>query len=370
MAAVSPGKLWSLRRIADRHGRFALLALDQRAATADLVAGRRARLLHDARLAPTPHDDVCRLRRLLIEDLSPHASGVLIDPDAYSQAAQSLDPARGLILPLEQCAYEDGPDGRRTLLYPSWSAAKARYLGADAVKLRLWYRADAGAAVLTHQQMLVERVSQECREHDLAFLLEPMLHALGGAGGGDVPSAGVGDDACEDPMRRPELLLATLHEFRKERYAIDLFLLETPLPPASIPDPDGNDLASAAAQRWFDRMNALMNWPWLMLSVGATAEHFQRLLAYACRSGASGFLAGGALWWPAAQEFPDWQRVQWRVQQESAPHLTRSLAVLAEYGRAWPESPPHAGSVVEVTPAGPGFTERYGAQVPGRTSRQ
>jgi tagatose 1,6-diphosphate aldolase len=359
LVAISPGKLWSLRRLADRTGRFTLLALDQRAATADLIAGRRTRLLHDARIAPTLDDDVGRLRRLLIDDLSPHASGVLIDPDAYAHAAPGLDPARGLILPLEHHAYEDGPDGRRTLLYPSWSAAKARRLGADAVKLRLWYRADAGAAVLAHQHALVERVGQECREHDLAFLLEPLLHALGGAGGGDVPGAGVGDDACEDPVRRPELLLATLHEFRKERYAIDLFMLETPLPPAFIPDPDGSDLACVEAQRWFDRVNALMAWPWVMLSVGATAEHFQRLLTFACRSGASGFLAGGALWWQAAQEFPDWQRLHWRVQQESAPHLSRAVAVLAEYGRAWPEAPPYVGNV-EITPVGPGFTERYG----------
>lgn len=348
MVAISPGKLWSLRRLSDRNGRFALLALDQRAATADLIAGRRARLLRDARLAPTLDGDLGRLKLLLVEGLSPHASGVLVDPDAYAHVARGLDPARGLILPLEHHAYADGPDGRRTLLYPGWSAAKARRLGADAVKLRLWYRADAGAAVRAHQCALVERVGQECREHDLAFLLEPMLHALG-------------DGACEDPVLRPELLLATLQEFRKERYAIDLLVLETPLPPASIPDPDGSDPACIEAQRWFDRVNALMGWPWVMLSAGATAEEFGRLLTFACRSGASGFLAGGALWWQAAQEFPDWQRLRWRVQQESATHFARALTVLAAYGCAWPEAPPYAGAV-EITPTGPGFAERYGSQ--------
>lgn len=359
MAKISPGKLWSLRRIADRHGHFALLALDQRAALTDVIAARRARLLHDARLAGTAQDDIGRLSRLLIEELSLQASAVLLDPEAYPAAASGLDPARGLVLALENPAYEDRQDGRRTVLCPGWSVAKAKRLGADAVKLRLWYRADAAADVLAHQQALAREVGQACREHDLAFLLEPILYALGGAGGGDVPGAGVGDESHEDPRRRPELLLSTLHEFRQERYGIDVFELETPLPPASIPDPHGSGPACAEAQCWFDRVDALLDRPWVVLSVGISAERFQRLVAFACRSGASGFLAGRTVWWEAAQEFPNWDRLRWRLRQESAPQLTRALTAVAEYGRAWPETARYAGGV-EIAPAGPGFTERYG----------
>jgi tagatose 1,6-diphosphate aldolase len=346
MAAISPGKLWSLRRLADRHGRFSLLALDRCDAATELVVARRAQLLRDPRLAPRAEDDLARLERLLVAELSEYASGVVLDPETYRRAAPSLDPARGVVLALEQAGYVDEPGGRRTLLCRGWSAQEARRLGADAVKLRLWYRADASADVLADQHALVEQVSQEAREHGLAFLLEPMLYALGGAGGGDVPSAGVGDDVCDDPALRPALTLAAIEQFRSERYAVDLFMLEAPLPPAVIPDPDAGDQASAEAQRWFDRMNALVESPWAAVSVGTTsAEQMRRILAYACRSGASGYLAGSAVWWPAAQEFPDWERLRWRLRQESSPALSRAGSILGEYGVGWPETPRHAGAV-------------------------
>lgn len=360
LSELSPGKLWSLRRITDRHGRFALLALDQRAAPANLIEARRTRLLHDVRLAGTAQDDIGRFYRLLVEELSPLASAVLLDPEAYPSAVPVLDPARGVVLALESPAYEDRQDGRLTRLCPGWSVAKAKRLGVDAVKLRLWYRADAAADVLAHQQALAAEIGQACREHDLAFLLEPILYALGGAGGGDVPGAGVGEESHEDAGRRPELMLAALHEFRRPRYGIDVFELETLLPPASIPDPHGSTPVCAETQRWFDRVDALLGRPWIVASVGISAERFQRLVAFACRSGASGFLAGRMAWWEAAQEFPNWDRLRWRLRQESAPQLARALAAVAEYGRAWPETARYAGGI-EITPAGPGFTERYGA---------
>ncbi len=355
---MTPGKLWSLRRIADRAGRFSLLAIDQRAAPAELVASRRAQLLDDPRLAPHAWEDIARLKRLLAAELSPHASGLLVDPGAYPLAMRSLDPSRGLLLTAEDTAYEDTPQGRRSVLYPGWSVAKIKRLGADAVKLRLWYRADAAPEICADQQRLVERIGQDCREHDIAFLLCPALYALGGAGGGDIPGTGVGDDAHEDAAVRPQLMLAAIEEFRHERYGVDLFKLETPLPPAAVPDPDAHDAEAIAAQQWFDRMDALLDRPWVMLSAGTTMEHFRRTLKFSFRSGASGFLGGRALWWRAAQEYPDWERVRWRLRSESLPYLEQTLALLAEWGRPYTSKPNIAPS--HASADGPGFTERYG----------
>ena len=135
---------------------------------------------------------------------------------------RSVDPARGLLITLEQFACEETPGGRKTLIYPDWSVGQDQAPGggrreADAV-------VPAGcleAEVLAYQHDLVERVGRDCRAHDIAFLLEPLVYPLGGSAGGD--------SYHEDAGKRPEMVLATVEEFRKERYGIDIFKLETPI---------------------------------------------------------------------------------------------------------------------------------------------
>src|SRR5207237_1924103 len=144
--------------------------------------------------------------------------------------------------------------GRLTRLYPQWSVAKIKRLGADGVKLMLFYRPDADPAVNAEQQALVERVGAECRAHDLAFLLEPLVYPFAGA-------ANATHDYVEDGTKRPELVIDTVREFRAERYGVDIFKLETPVPAAAVPDPDGAD--AAGTRRWFEAIDALLDRPWV-----------------------------------------------------------------------------------------------------------
>ena len=336
---TTPGKLWCLRRLSDRDGFFTMVAVDQRPGVEALVRERRGNLVWE---------DMGRIKRTLIEALSPHASAMLLDPQyAYPYARGALDPRRGLLLTLEQFASEDGPGGRKTLAYPGWTVEKIKRLGADGVKLMLWWRPDAAPDVLAHQRRLVEQVGAECRKHDIAFLLEPLVYPLGAAGSADTYH--------EDPGKRPEMVIETVREFRQEKYGIDIFKLETPLPAPTIPDPDDGTPEAAAAQAWFGRIDALLDRPWVMLSAGAGAEPFRRVLTYAFRAGASGYLAGRAIWWPAALEYPDWDRFRARVLSEGVPYIERVGAVLRERATPWFERPAHKGSVA----LGEGFLGSY-----------
>ncbi len=339
--------------MADRQGLFTMIAVDQRPGVEALVARVRAAQPGDARLAATAWEDIGRIKQLLIEELSGHASAMLVDPQyALPYAARSIDPSRGLLVTLEQFASEEGPGGRKTLAYPGWSVAQIKRLGADGVKLMLWYRPDAAPEVLRHQQRLVEQVGRDCRAHDIAFLLEPLVYPLGGSG--------AGDSYHEDPGKRPEMVLETVREFRAERYGIDIFKLETPVTAATIPDPDDGTAAAAATQGLFDAIDALLDRPWVMLSAGAAMEPFRRILTYAFRAGASGYLAGRAIWWPAAQEFPDWDRFRARVRSEGLPYVRRVQAVLQERARPWTEARLFAGGI-ELEGAGPEFYAGYPA---------
>jgi len=343
---ISAGKLWSLRRLADRDGLFTMIAVDQRPGVEALVRERRA-----AGSGSSEWEDIGRLKQVLIEELSPYASAMLVDPQyALPYAARSLDPAKGLLVTLEQFACEEGPGGRKTLPYPGWSVADIKRLGADGVKLMLWYRPDASADVLRHQQDLVEQVGRACREHDIAFLLEPLVYPLGGASGGDTYH--------EDPGKRPEMVIDTVREFRQERYGIDIFKLETPVTARTIPDPDDGTAAAAEAQRLYREIDGLLDRPWVMLSAGAAMEPFRRILTYAFRAGASGYLAGRAIWWPATAEFPDWEKFRARVRSEGVPYVERVQALLRQHGRPWWQAKLFAGGV-ELAGAGPEFYARY-----------
>ena len=235
---TTAGKTWCLRRLADEDGFFRMVAVDQRPGVEALVRQRQAEHPGDLRLRGDAWDIVGRFKRLLVEELSPHASAMLLDPHyAYPAAVSALDPRRGLLVTLEQFASEDGPGGRKTLAYPGWTVEKIKRLGADGVKLMLWWRPDAAPDVLEHQRRLVEQVGQACRTHDIAFLLEPLVYPLGPADGADTYH--------EDPGKRPEMVIETVEEFRQERYGIDIFKLETPVPAASVPDPDDGSTEAA-----------------------------------------------------------------------------------------------------------------------------
>lgn len=339
---LSAGKLWSLRRLSDARGFFKMTAVDQRPGVEQLVMTRRGAAAPD-------YADVGALKRLLIEELSPHSTAMLLDPGyAYPFAATSIDPRKGLLVTLEQWTCEETPGGRKTLVYPGWSVEKIKRLGADGVKLMLWYRPDASAEVLAHQQALVEQVGAECRRHDIAFLLEPLVYPLGGDA----------DSYAEAAGKRPEMVIETVEEFRKERYGIDIFKLETPIAADGIEDPDAGTPAARETQGWYDRIDGLLDRPWVMLSAGAGMEPFRRILTYAFRAGASGYLAGRAIWWPAAQSFPDWDEFRRRIREEGVPYVAAVQSVLEAHGKPWFEKPAFRDGV-RLAQAGPRFYADY-----------
>ena len=74
-------------------------------------------------------------------------------------------------------------------------------------------------------------------------------------------------------------------------------------------NPDTSE--AETTQKIFDELGRISRRPWVMLSAGASAENFRKVLQYAYRAGASGFLAGRAIWWESfVQNFPDISQMQ------------------------------------------------------------
>ena len=317
------GKHWGLRRLADDSGRFAMVAIDQRPPIVQCVARARG-IPPDA----VGFDDIVQVKALLAQALAPHASALLVDPDfGLPAATPHLNPARGFVVTLEEHRYDDRPDGRLSRLIPHWSVAQIRRLGADAVKLLAWYRPDASAEARQHQQQLVRAVGQACAEHDIAFVFELLVYPFS-------QRPGAAPNYDEDAAKQPRLVIDSVRDFAHPSFGIDLFKLESPLPMAALPAAGG--AGAAAVQRLYDEMGrACAGTPWVMLSAGASMQNFEHAIHYACRAGASGFLAGRAVWWDALAAYPDAPAVAQALQQQAVPYLQRLRDTVAREAQPW-----------------------------------
>ena len=320
------GKQCGLRRMATPEGFFAMVALDQRPPIANLVSAKRG-----IAAAEVTYRDMVDVKRVIVEAVGRHASAVLCDPNYGFPAALPWLPAHiGLVATLEDHRFEDTPGGRRSHSIRDWSVAKIRRMGADGVKVLAWYRPDADPSVLAHQKAYVEAVGKECRQHDIPYVLELLVYPFPASRAHTV-------DYVESPEKMPELVVESVREFAQPRYGVDLFKLESPLPGSTLPARDGG-AAQARAQAGFDEMGAICRAagiPWVMLSAGVTSKQFVRVMEYAYAAGASGFLAGRAIWWEAMQHFPDLDKCLRELRKRGPEVIAELDSLTRRAGTAW-----------------------------------
>jgi len=339
---MEAGKLWGMRRLADEAGRFKMLAVDQRPPIKNLIAERRG-------MEAAPYRDVCDFKALLVGELAPQASAALLDPHfAYPATAHLVAPSQGLLLTLEDSVFDDTSTGRLSKEIDDWSVEKIKRAGGDAVKVLAWYRPDAGPEVLEHQQEFVRRIGEACRRFDIPFVFELLVYAFAGAEGHTT-------DYVEDTAKRADDVVASVEAFADPSYGIDLFKLESPFPAGSVPNRRDDDGTVQAA---FDALGREAGRPWVMLSAGATQAAFRDILEYAYAAGASGYLAGRAIWWDACQAFPDLEAMQQQLRSGSVPYMEELNQLTDELATPWTENTGILGEPA-LTGTGPGFRAGY-----------
>lgn len=342
---LSPGKFWGLRRLADADGRFKMLAVDQRPPIKNLIKDSRG-------VDEAPYEDVSAVKQALVAELAPYASAVLLDPHvAYPQGVHLVSPAQGIILTLEDSIFVETPEGRLSAEIQDWNVPKIKRIGGDAVKVLAWYRPDAGPSVLLHQKDFVKRVGDACAKYDLPYVFELLVYPL-------ARDAHQTTDYIEHQDKRPDRVLESVETFADATYGVDLFKLESPIPAADVPDPDTADAAATAAtQRLFNRLGTAAGRPWVMLSAGAGMEAFRRVCVYAYRAGASGYLAGRAIWWQAFQAFPDVPAMRDQLRREGAAYMQSLNALTDAHATPWTEHPLYAPQGPQLAGRGTQFRE-------------
>jgi tagatose 1,6-diphosphate aldolase len=342
--SVSAGKYRGMKRLADAGGRFKMTAVDQRPPIKNLIKARRGS-------AEAPWEDVAAFKELLIAELQGSSSALLLDPHyAYPRGVRLLDARPGMILTLEDSIFRETPGGRLSAEIDDWSVEKIKRAGGDAVKVLAWYRPDADPDVCRAQQQFARRIGDACRRFDIPFVLELLVYPL-------ARDAEQTRDYVEMRSKHPELVLESVRAFAAPEYGVDLFKLESPLPASEVPGV--GHAGWEVAQRWFDALGVAAARPWVMLSAGAGTDEFRRVLTHAYHAGASGYLAGRAIWLRAFEHFPDWSAIRAALRGESLAYMRDLIALTDGAARPWHQHPCFGDAGAGVAPADASFRHAY-----------
>lgn len=298
---MSYGKVRRLQRCADDGGRFTMLAADQR--------DNLRRALHPDDPESTTAAELTEFKVELMRSLSGVASAVLLDPEygaAQSVAAGALSGSTGLIVALEATGYAESAFDRKSEILRGWSPEKAEALGADAAKLLVYFHQDAPGA--RAQVELVTDTAVACADVDLPFIVEPLSFSL-----------------TSEPLTSNEkrsVVVETAHMLGGID-GVDMLKMEFP----STPE-DEESWEAACAE-----LDDASSVPWVLLSAGVEFDTFVRQAGVACAAGASGVLAGRAVWKESVGMALDQRRAFYA--DTGAERLARLTQVVETYAKPW-----------------------------------
>ncbi len=302
---ISLGKYRSLQQCSTASRVISVLALDHR---------------NNLRAAMNPADpkavtsaELVAFKQQIVSILSPASSAVLLDPQygaAQCIASGALAGSVGMLCAVEASGYTGDPTARSSQVLPGFSVAKAARMGANAIKLLVYYHPDGASA--PEIEALVKAVAADCAAADLPFFLEPLSYSLD-------PSK-----KKLSPEERRRIVLETTR--RLTSLGVDVLKAEFPLDAAAEPD------EAAWAQACAD-LSAASHIPWVLLSASVDYDTYLRQVTIACREGASGVAVGRAVWQEAPQ-LSGSARLDF-LRGQALPRMQRITALCEALARPW-----------------------------------
>jgi tagatose 1,6-diphosphate aldolase len=275
MKSLSLGKIHCFQELTNDSGVFAMVAFDHRDAFV-------ASLNQTLGLAETAWETVAAEKIRIARALAPHVSAVLLDP-LYSAgpalASGALPKGVGFAVAREKSSYGSEAMRQTTTLLDEWSVAAIKRMGGAGVKLLLYYHPDAPNAAA--QEDVVRQVAAECGAHEILFMLEPICYPL------DPNQKKTDPDFA---AQRPELVLESARRLTR----LDPDILKAEFLTEARHERDEAKMAGYCRQ--LTEICARQGIPWVLLSAGVDFSTFQRQVEIACEAGASGFVAGRAIW--------------------------------------------------------------------------
>ena len=242
-------------------GAFAMLAIDQRESMRAMFGQYQD--------APVSDQQLTDFKLAALRALTPLASAVLIDRQfAWRQAVdlKAVAPGCGLIAAADDFIPSADEVVSDVRIDDEVSPQAVKADGAVALKLLVLWRPDESAEA--RRKMVLDFIGR-CRSADLLSIIEPVSRK---------PRDGRAWDVNDGIQAAAEEL---------GDLGADLYKAEVPL------HGKGGERAVREASA---RLTRTIRGPWVVLSSGVSPDDFPQAVEWACREGASGFLAGRAVW--------------------------------------------------------------------------
>jgi tagatose-1,6-bisphosphate aldolase len=296
MTKMTTSELRGYQQICAPNGMMMVIACDQRGGMRTLLASDPAEQakISDAMLGETKSD--------IVQYLANEASCVLLDPlCAVPRVVDDGVLARdvALLVGLDASGFDKTPEGYRlSRLVPGIDARRVRELGGTGGKIMVYLRADQPGAD-AHNIDILKRCIEDFAREDLLLVVEFLTYELPG-------------ESKEDYAAKvPDLVV------EGTRICLDVGskVLKLPYP--------GSPEACAAVTRLAGSV------PWAVLSAGVDHTTFLGQVETAMRNGASGVIAGRALWKDCISL--DRRETAQRLSTIAVPRLREIQGVIARY---------------------------------------
>jgi sulfofructosephosphate aldolase len=285
----------TLQAIARPTGTFLMIAMDQRESLRTMLAEHHAAV---------GAEQLRRFKLAVARELAPLASGLLLDAGPALEhvvADEPLPETCGLIVAADSLVQERGGLVEDTAIDERLDLADLQAAGAAALKLLVIWRPDGD----DRRRAMARRFVELAGEHGLPSILEGVVRAVPGREGQFDREAAIVAAASELAAAEPSL-----------------YKVEVPLRGRAEP---------AELERRCAEIDRAVGRPWVVLSSGVEPDDFPAAVEAACRAGASGMLAGRAIWraaLPAAEPTA-------LLRERAAPRLRELAAIVDQHGRPW-----------------------------------
>jgi len=163
--------------------------------------------------------------------------------------------------------------------------------GADCLKILLYYTPFDPKPINDQKHAWVERIGDECRANDIPFFLEFVGY-----------EEGADEKGLEYAKKKPEIVTASMAEFTRDRYGVDVMKVEIPVNMKYV-----EGAKAYAGEKAYSRDEARQHFlsaarvatrPFIYLSAGVSNAEFTESLELAAEAGTrfSGVLCGRATW--------------------------------------------------------------------------
>jgi len=280
----------TLDALARPNGTFLMVALDQRESLRTMMAEATG-------AARVPDERLVAFKLAAARELGPYASAILLDRHyGFAEVVERrLVPSTcALILAADALVQEPGGPVEDTELDDAVEPADA-----VALKLLVVWRDDAARG---RRLETARRFVELARRLELLSVLEAVVR--------------VPEEAREDAIVEAARELSSTGP--------SLYKVEVPLRGRGDPD---------ELLRRCRAIDAVVAMPWVVLSNGVQRDDFPRAVEAACRGGASGMLAGRAIW----SDLVGAEDPGPLLRREAVPRLARLAEIVDAHGRPWRE---------------------------------